>query len=223
MSLHPGAPLEPLAVRILSSGMRAFQGLVDGIWNATTQKSPNRSMLAPYKTAIFLKTAFDNWHNVYQHCFDDFNRRPRGGGGAMYVGDILRRKNPRVVTVRMNETIGIAAKLMRANNVGAVVVQDVVHTEGNTTVGMFTGRDAVRAIADRGVAAINMKVSQFISVPQLVSCSSKDTLESVHDIMDHHQVRHLPVIDDCSLVGVISMQDITSALDCTAASAAQAA
>ena len=137
----------------------------------------------------------------------------------MHVGDILRRKSPRVVTVRMNETIGIAAKLMRANNVGAVVVQDVVHTEGNTTVGIFTDRDAVRAIADRGAAAVNMKVSQFISVPQL----AKDTLESVHDIMDHRHVRHLPVIDHYSLVGVISIQDVTSAFDCTAASAAQAA
>jgi CBS domain-containing protein len=141
----------------------------------------------------------------------------------MHVGDILRRKSPRVVTVRMNETIGIATKLMRANNVGAVVVQDVVHTEGNTTVGIFTDRDAVRAIADRGAAAVNMKVSQFISVPQLVSCSSKDTLESVHDIMDHHHVRHLPVIDDYNLVGVISMEDVAAALDCAAASAAQAA
>jgi CBS domain-containing protein len=141
----------------------------------------------------------------------------------MHVGDILRRKSPRVVTVRMNETIGIATKLMRANNVGAVVVQDVVHTEGNTTVGIFTDRDAVRAIADRGAAAVNMKVSQFISVPQLVSCSSKDTLESVHDIMDHHHVRHLPVIDDYNLVGVISMQDVAAALDRAAASAAQAA
>lgn len=141
----------------------------------------------------------------------------------MHVGDILRRKSTRVVTVRMNETIGIAAKLMRANNVGAVVVQDVVHTEGNTTAGIFTDRDAARAVADRGAATVNMKVSQFISVPQLVSCSSKDTLESVHAVMDQHHVRHLPVIDDYSLIGVISMQDITSALDCTAASAAQAA
>jgi CBS domain-containing protein len=141
----------------------------------------------------------------------------------MYVGDILRRKSPRVVTVRMNETIGVAAKLMRANNVGAVVVQDVVHTEGNTAVGIFTDRDVARAIADRGAAGINMKVSQFISVPRLVSCSSKDTLESVHDVMDHHHIRHLPVIDDYSLVGVISMQDIASARDGSAASAAQAA
>jgi CBS domain-containing protein len=141
----------------------------------------------------------------------------------MYVGDILRRKSPRVVTVRMNETIGVAAKLMRANNVGAVVVQDVVYTEGNTAVGIFTDRDFVRAIADRGAAAINIKVSQFISVPQFVSCSSNDTLESVHDVMDHRQIRHLPVIDNYSLVGVISMQDVASALDGTAARAAQAA
>jgi len=141
----------------------------------------------------------------------------------MYVGDILRRKSPRVVTVRMDETVGIAAKLMRANNVGAVVVQDVVYTEGNTAVGIVTDRDVLRAMADRGAAGLNMKVSQFISVPQFVSCSSEDTLESVHDVMDHHYVRHLPVVDDYSLIGVISMQDIASALDGTALSAAQAA
>ena len=131
----------------------------------------------------------------------------------MHVGDILRRKSPRVVTVRMDETIGIAAKLMRANNVDAVVVQDVVYTEGNTAVGIFTDRDVARAIADRGAAGLNMKVSQFISVPQFVSCSSKDTLESVHDVMDHHHVRHLPVVDDYSLIGVISTQEIASAIN----------
>ena len=50
----------------------------------------------------------------------------------MLVGDILRKKTPRVVTVRMNETVGIAAKLMRANNISALVVKDVVRSEGNT-------------------------------------------------------------------------------------------
>jgi CBS domain-containing protein len=120
----------------------------------------------------------------------------------------------------MDETVGIAAKLMRANNVGAVVVQDVVYTEGNTAVGIVTDRDVLRAMADRGAAGLNMKVSQFISVPQFVFCSSNDTLESVHDAMDHHHVRHLPVVDDYSLIGVISMQDIASALNGTAPSAA---
>jgi len=64
----------------------------------------------------------------------------------MQVGDILRKKkSTRVVTVRMNETVGIAAQLMRANNISGLVVKDEVHSEGSTAVGMFTERDVVRA------------------------------------------------------------------------------
>ena len=70
----------------------------------------------------------------------------------MKVGDILRKKTARIATVRMNETVEIAAKLMRASNISALVVKDVVRTEGNTAVGMFTERDVVRAIADHGAA-----------------------------------------------------------------------
>ena len=131
----------------------------------------------------------------------------------MKVGDILRKKTARIATIRMNETVGIAAQLMRASNVSALVVKDVVRTEGNTAVGMFTERDVVRAIAEHGAAGINMKVSQLISVQQLVSCSSDDTLEDVRHLMNRHHIRHLPVIDDHSLCGVISMRDISSAFD----------
>ena len=131
----------------------------------------------------------------------------------MQVGDVLRKKNARVVTIRMNETVGIAARLMRANNISALVVKDVVRSEGNTAVGMFTERDVVRAVAEHGAEGINMKVSQLISVQQLVSCSSDDTLEDVRHLMNRHHIRHLPVIDNHSLCGVISMRDISSAFD----------
>ncbi len=87
----------------------------------------------------------------------------------MQVGDVLRKKTARVATVRMNETVGIAAQLMRSSNISALVVKDVVRTEGNTAVGMFTERDVVRAIAEHGAAGVNLKVSQLISVQQLVS------------------------------------------------------
>src|SRR6478752_8406469 len=129
---------------------------------------------------------------------------------AMQVGDILCKKAARVATVRMNETVAIAAQLMRSSNISALVVKDVVRTEGNTAVGMFTERDVVRAIAEHGAAGINMKVSQLISVQQLVSCSSSDTIEDVRHLMNRHHIRHLPVIDDHSLCGVISMRDISS-------------
>jgi CBS domain-containing protein len=131
----------------------------------------------------------------------------------MQVGEVLRKKTARVVTVRMNETVGIAAQLMRANNISALVVKDVVRSEGNTAAGMFTERDVVRAIAEHGAAGVNMKVSQLISVQQLVSCSSNDTLEDVRHLMNRHHIRHLPVIDNYGLVGVVSMRDLSAAFD----------
>jgi CBS domain-containing protein len=156
----------------------------------------------------------DNWHNVYQSCVitgpdpaADLEEL------AMKVGDILRKKTARISTIRMNETVGIAAQLMRAGNVSALVVKDVVRTEGNTAVGMFTERDVVRAIAEHGAAGVNMKVSQLISVQQLVSCSSSDTLEDVRHLMNKHHIRHLPVIDNYSLCGVVSIRDISTAFD----------
>src|ERR1700723_3388635 len=132
---------------------------------------------------------------------------------AMKVEDILRKKTARVATVRMNETVAIAAQLMRASNISALVVKDVVRTEGNTAVGMFTERDVVRAIAEHGAAGVNMKVSQLISVQQLVWCSPEDTLEDVRHLMNKHHIRHLPVIDNHSLCGVISIRDISTAFD----------
>ncbi|MEW6148185.1 MAG: CBS domain-containing protein [Bradyrhizobium sp.] len=141
----------------------------------------------------------------------------------MLVGDILRKKTPRVVTVRMNETVGIATKLMRTNNISALVVKDVVRSEGNTAVGMFTERDVVRAVVEHGANAVNVRVSQLVSVQQLVSCTSSDTIEHVRHLMNRHHIRHLPVIDDYSLVSVISMRDIAAALDEATNSTPQAA
>src|ERR1700735_5891504 len=140
----------------------------------------------------------------------------------MRVEDILRKKTARVATIRMNETVAIAAQLMRASNISALVVKDVVRTEGNTAVGMFTERDVVRAIAEHGAAGVSLKVSQLISVQQLVSCCSTDTLEQVRHLMNKNHIRHLPVIDNYTLIGVISLRDISKAFDEKASAAAQA-
>ena len=127
----------------------------------------------------------------------------------MRVGDILNRKTTRIATVRMNETVGTAARLLRHENVSALVVKDVCRTEGNVAVGMFSERDVVCAVAEHGPAALNMKISTLISVQRLVSCQSSDTIAHVQDLMATNHIRHLPVIDDHTLVGVISMRDIS--------------
>jgi CBS domain-containing protein len=158
---------------------------------------------------------FDKWHNVYHDKVANDLKEV-----AMKVGDILRKKNTRIATVRMNETVAIAAQLLRASNISALVVKDVVRTEGNTAVGMFTERDVVRAIAEHGAAGVNMKVSQLISVQQLISCCADDSLEHVRHLMNKNHIRHMPVIDDHTLIGVISIRDISTAFDDEATAAA---
>jgi CBS domain-containing protein len=130
---------------------------------------------------------------------------------VMNVGDILRRKETRVATVRMNETVETAARLLRNENIGALVVKDVCRTEGDVVIGMFSKRDVVRAIAEHGPSGIKLKVSALISVQKLVSCRSTDTIERIRHLMDDNRIRHLPVIDDHTLIGVISMKDIGAA------------
>ncbi|QDM16623.1 CBS domain-containing protein [Tardiphaga sp. vice352] len=131
----------------------------------------------------------------------------------MNVGDILRTKSTRLATVRMNETVAIAAQLLRTGNISALVVKDVCRTEGNTAVGMFSERDVVRAVAEHGAAGLNLKVANLISVQQLISCRSADTLEHVRHLMNVNHIRHVPVIDDYTLIGVISIRDISTALE----------
>jgi CBS domain-containing protein len=131
----------------------------------------------------------------------------------MKVGDILRKKSTRIATVRMDETVAIAAQLLRAGNISALVVKDVCRTEGNTAVGMFSERDVVRAVAEHGAAGLNLKVSNLISVQQLISCRSTDTLDHVRRLMNQNHIRHVPVIDDYTLIGVVSIRDISKALE----------
>jgi CBS domain-containing protein len=80
----------------------------------------------------------------------------------------------------------------------------------------------VRAIAEQGAGGVNLKVAQLISVQRLVACTSSDSLEHVRHLMTVHHIRHLPVIDDFALAGVISMRDVAAAFDAAAGGLAAA-
>jgi CBS domain-containing protein len=125
----------------------------------------------------------------------------------MRVGDVLRQKDTRIITIRLRETVAIAVTLMNRENVNAVVVKDVCRTEGNVVVGVFSERDLTRGVAAYGSAVLNLPVSHFVDRP-LVSCSANDTASTVLQLMDEHQVRLLPVLEDHTLIGVISMSDV---------------
>src|SRR5579883_2850018 len=138
---------------------------------------------------------------------------------AMYVGDILRNRSPRAVAIGLSETVGIAAGMMRASNVGALVVRDASYA----VVGMFCERDLVSAVAERGASGLALKVSQLVLSRPLVSCNSHDTFAHVEHLMSRHQIRYVPVIDNGRFVGVVSMRDVAFAVDEESAGTVQAA
>ena len=123
------------------------------------------------------------------------------------VADILQEKDTRIITVRLRETVATAAMLMKRENIGALVVKDVCRTEGNVVVGVFSERDVVEAIATHGHAALEIPVSRLLARP-LISCSQHNTIDEVAGLMTEHQVRLIPVLDEHTLVGVISVSDV---------------
>jgi CBS domain-containing protein len=124
------------------------------------------------------------------------------------VEEILReKKNTRIVTIRMRETLATALALMQRDNVSALVVKDVCRTEGNVVVGLFSERDVAIALATHGASALAMPVYSLLNRP-LVSCTVDHGVESVLRLMDEHQVRLLPVLDGGVLIGAISLGDI---------------
>src|SRR5262245_13542710 len=99
------------------------------------------------------------------------------------VDDILRAKrNTRILTVRMRETVETAIALMQRENVSALVVKDVCRTEGNVVVGIFSERDVTRALGAHGPSALSMPVANFLNRP-LASCALSDSLAAVLRLM----------------------------------------
>lgn len=125
----------------------------------------------------------------------------------MLVADLMKLKNARVPTIRMTETVEMAATLLNRERIGAVVVKDACGSEGDTVVGIFSERDVVRAVAERGIASLKLPVADLMS-RNMISCTMDDSIDHVRALMDTHHVRHLPVLEEHQLVGVLSIRDV---------------
>jgi CBS domain-containing protein len=129
----------------------------------------------------------------------------------MKVADMLRQKGTRIITVGLREPVASAARLMTVEKIGALVVKDVVYTEGETCVGVLSERDIVRALVEFGPAVMQLPVEKLMT-RNLISCAQQDDLTEVVEKMDRHRIRHLPVLEEHTLVGVISVRDVIRAL-----------
>ncbi|MFO1152842.1 MAG: CBS domain-containing protein [Rhodospirillales bacterium] len=121
----------------------------------------------------------------------------------MFVSDILRHKGGRIISVGTEQSVADAVALMCANRIGAVLV---LHDDGGIA-GILSERDVVRALPRFGKEITEKKVGDLMTSP-VISCSSKDPVAAIEGLMTSNRFRHVPVIDDGQLVGMISIGDV---------------
>jgi CBS domain-containing protein len=123
----------------------------------------------------------------------------------MTIASLLASKGPRVVTVRPDQTIREALGVLAEHNIGALVVVD----GGGRPVGIVSERDVVRAAA-RDEALFDRAVADIMT-RELVIGGPQDDLVAVGATMTRRRIRHLPVMQDGALVGIVSIGDVVKA------------
>ncbi|MGV8987021.1 MAG: CBS domain-containing protein [Cypionkella sp.] len=125
----------------------------------------------------------------------------------MLVSHILKSKSDDgVVTVKPGATVAQVAELLSARRIGAVVVSH----DGRVVVGIVSERDVVRELGRRGPACLTDRVESLMTA-KVTTCARDDTADAVLQRMTEGRFRHLPVIEDGYMVGLISIGDVVKA------------
>ncbi|HIJ38605.1 MAG TPA: CBS domain-containing protein [Rhodospirillaceae bacterium] len=122
----------------------------------------------------------------------------------MIVRSILNAKSSNDVTTTVADlTVGDAAKLLNEKRIGALLVVE----GGNNIIGILSERDIVRGMALHGTKVETLKVRDLMTSSVLV-CSPEDSLDKLMGIMTNNRIRHLPVVDQGKLAGMITIGDV---------------
>lgn len=121
----------------------------------------------------------------------------------MTVRAILSLKGSDLVTIKPTASLVTAAKVLAERRIGALVVTDTAER----VAGILSERDIVRALAERGPAALDDSVDQVMT-RRVVSCTEAMTVSEIMERMTAGKFRHLPVIKLGSLVGIVSIGDV---------------
>jgi CBS domain-containing protein len=121
----------------------------------------------------------------------------------MTVKAILSRKGRDVMTIAPTANLSEAVKLLAERRIGAVVVTGA----DNRVAGILSERDIVRTLAERGAAALEDNVAAVMT-RKVTTCSESDTVVAIMERMTAGKFRHVPVVDQGQLIGVISIGDV---------------
>jgi len=120
----------------------------------------------------------------------------------MTVQRILNDKGPAVVTCRPQDKVGDVAKVLADRKIGAVVI-----TQDDAVMGILSERDIVRAIAAQGEKSLALPASEIMT-ENVITGGLQDSNDDVMQIMTGGRFRHVPVIEDGKLAGIISIGDV---------------
>jgi CBS domain-containing protein len=121
----------------------------------------------------------------------------------MNVESILRNKGTRVTTIAPDARIVDAVAALHRHKIGALVVS----RDDTDVEGILSERDIVDAIADHGARALDLPVAEVMS-RHVITCRRDDTIAELAAQMTERRIRHLPVLEDRKLVGIISIGDV---------------
>lgn len=122
------------------------------------------------------------------------------------VREVIQRKGDSVLTVSSQTSVREAIGKMSDANIGAIVIQD-----GDQPCGIFTERDYLRKIALEGRSSADTAVSEVMSSPLITVPSSESTRKAM-ETMTEARCRHLIVVDDDAMVGIVSLGDLVKHL-----------
>ncbi|HYM03170.1 MAG TPA: CBS domain-containing protein [Stellaceae bacterium] len=121
----------------------------------------------------------------------------------MNVESILRNKGNAVATIRPSATIREAVSMLRRRGIGAIVVSE----NGSTVDGILSERDIVHALDDHGTNLLEDRVEQLMT-QRVITCSPRDSLDELMAKMTERRIRHIPVLRDGALAGIVSIGDV---------------
>src|SRR6185436_6415789 len=121
----------------------------------------------------------------------------------MTVKTIMSRKGSNVVTIEPSATLKSAVATLAEHRIGAVIITGA----DRQVAGILSERDIVRALAQRGAAALEETVGQIMT-RKVVTCTESDTVGNIMELMTGGKFRHLPVVERSRLVGIISIGDV---------------
>ena len=124
----------------------------------------------------------------------------------MKVKDILKRKGDAILSVAPDTVIFDALRLMSEKNVGALLVM-----ENEKLVGIFSERDYARKIILEGRTSLDTQVSEIMT-PDVITVSPEEFIEQCMQLMSEKRIRHLPVMQSNSVIGVISIGDVVKSI-----------